>query len=263
MPVLGAIVGDVVGSVHEWAGTKTKEFPLFMPASTFTDETILSIAVAEHLLDRTDCIDGFHRWFERYPGAGFGGSFVHWAFRRQREPYHSFGNGAAMRVAPIAHAFDTLDDVILHARANAAITHDHEEGVAGAEAVAACVFLARSGQSKDEIRRYVSGRFRYPLDQSLDDIRARHEFDSSCAGSVPPSIVAFLESDSFEDAVRNAISVGGDADTMAAIAGAIAEPFYGGVPEDIRAQTLARLDDRLRAIVERFCTAYPLGRRTR
>ncbi len=255
--MLGAIAGDVIGSVHEWAGTKTKTFPLFAPASTFTDETVLTVAVAEHLLDGTDCIDAFHTWFERYPGAGFGGSFVHWAFRRQREPYHSFGNGAAMRVAPIAYAFDTLEDVLLHARRNACITHDHEEGIAGAEVVAAGIFLARTGHRKQDIHDLAAGRFRYPLRKTVAEIRASHEFDSSCAGSIPPALAAFLESTSFEDAVRTAVSIGGDADTMASIAGALAEAFYGGVPEKIAADTLARLDDRLRGVIARFREAYP------
>lgn len=258
--MLGAIAGDVIGSVHEWAGTKTKTFPLFAPESVFTDETVLTVAVAEHLLEDNDCTGAFHTWFGRYPGAGFGGSFVHWAFRRQREPYHSFGNGAAMRVAPIAYAFDTLEDVLLHARRNASITHDHEEGIAGAEVVAASVFLARTGHTKADIHDLAAGRFRYPLRRGLAEIRASHEFDSSCAGSIPPALTAFLESRNFEDAVRNAVSIGGDADTMASIAGAIAEAFYGGVPDGIATETLSRLDDRLRAVITRFVERYPVRR---
>src|SRR5262245_1638426 len=250
--MLGAIAGDVIGSVHEGSGTKTKEFPLFTPDSRFTDDTVLTVAVADCLLHGRDYVDGLHEYFHAYPAAGYGGTFFLWAGHRRRQPYQSWGNGSAMRVSPVAYAATTLEEVLAEARRSAAVTHDHEQGVRGAQAAAAAVFLARTGAGKDEIRRYTEEQFGYFLDERLDDIRPTYHFDVSCQGSVPQSILAFLESDGFEDAVRNAISLGGDADTMACIAGAIAEPFYGGVPPHIAGPALALLDDRLRGVVREF-----------
>jgi ADP-ribosylglycohydrolase len=257
--MLGAIAGDVIGSVHEGAGTKTKDFPLFTPESRFTDDTVLTVAVADCLLHAKDYVDAFHDYFDAYPAAGFGGAFFWWASSRRREPYQSWGNGSAMRVSPVAYAGATLEDVLAEAGRSARVTHDHEQGVRGAQATAAAVFLARTGSSKEDIRRYTEEQFGYYLDERLDDIRPTYHFDVSCQGSVPQSILAFLESTSFEDAVRNAISLGGDADTMACIAGAIAEAFYGGVPPAITERVLTTLDGRLRPTVEefrgRFCIA--------
>jgi ADP-ribosylglycohydrolase len=250
--MLGAIAGDVIGSVHEGAGTKTKDFPLFTPESTFTDDTVLTVAVADCLLHGRDYVDAFHDYFDAYPAAGFGGTFFWWASSRRRQPYNSWGNGSAMRVSPVAYFGATLDEVLAEARRTAAVTHDHEQGIRGAQATAAAVFLARAGRSKEEIRRYTEEQFGYFLDERLDDLRPTYHFDVSCQGSVPQSILAFLESTSFEDAVRNAISLGGDADTMACIAGAIAEPFYGGVPPAIAAHVLAALDEPLRSVVQEF-----------
>jgi ADP-ribosylglycohydrolase len=250
--MLGAIAGDVIGSVHEGARTKTKSFPLFTPHSRFTDDTVLTVAVADCLLRRGDYADAFHDYFHAYPTRGYGGTFFLWASSRRREPYGSWGNGSAMRVSPVAYACATLDEVLAEARRSAEVTHDHEHGVRGAQAAAAAVFLARTGSSKEDIRRYVEDEFDYFLDETLDDIRPTYLFDVSCQGSVPQSILAFLESTDFEDAVRNAVSLGGDADTMACIAGAVAEAFYGGVPPDIARSVLARLDDRLRGVIEEF-----------
>jgi ADP-ribosylglycohydrolase len=250
--MLGAIAGDVIGSVHEEAGTKTKEFPLFVPDSTFTDDTVLTIAVADALLRPRDYVDALHDYFHAYPAAGYGGTFFRWCAHKSRAPYNSWGNGSAMRVSPVAYARDTLEEVLEEARRSAAVTHNHEHGIRGAQATAAAIFLARTGSSKEQIRRYTEETFGYFLDETLDDIRPTYHFDVSCQGSVPQSIIAFLESDSYEDAVRNAISLGGDADTMACIAGGIAEAFYGGVPEDIWGQTLGLLDQRLRGVVEEF-----------
>jgi len=259
--MLGAIAGDVIGSVHEGARTKTKEFPLFTPESTFTDDTVLTVAVADCLLHGRDYVDALHDYFAAYPGAGYGGTFFRWAYTRQREPYNSWGNGSAMRVSPVAYVGATLAEVLEEAKRCAEVTHNHEHGIRGAQATAAAVFLARTGSSKEQIRRYTEEQFGYFLDESLADLRPTYPFDVSCQGSVPQSIIAFLESDGYEDAVRNAISLGGDADTMACIAGAIAEAFYGGVPEDIRVRTLAALDDRLRGVVEEFVTRFA-SRRT-
>ncbi|MBM4069913.1 MAG: ADP-ribosylglycohydrolase family protein [Planctomycetes bacterium] len=254
--MLGAIAGDIVGSVHERGGIKTKVFPLFTAESRFTDDTVLTVAVADSLLHQRDYVDALHDYFHAYPHAGYGGTFIQWAAARNRRPYQSWGNGSAMRVSPVAYACTTLEDVLAEARRSAAVTHDHEHGVRGAQATAAAIFLARTGNSKDDIRRFTEDTFDYILDETLDQLRPAYQFDVSCQGSVPQSIIAFLESSDFEDAIRNAISLGGDADTMACIAGSIAEAYYGGVPEAIRKRTLTTLDQRLRSVVEEFIERF-------
>lgn len=254
--MLGAIAGDVIGSVHEGARTKTKNFPLITPESRFTDDTVLTVAVAECLLRGRDYVQAFHEYFETYPTAGYGGTFFWWASSRRREPYNSWGNGSAMRISPVAYVFATLEEVLEAAKRCAEVTHNHEQGIRGAQATAAAVFLARTGSSKEQIRRYTEEQFGYFLDESLDQLRPTYEFDVSCQWSVPPSIIAFLESSGFEDAIRNAISLGGDADTMACIAGAIAEAYYGEVPPEIAASVLERLDDRMRSVVGEFRQHY-------
>lgn len=250
--MLGAIAGDIIGSVHEGAGTKTKDFPLFVEDSRFTDDTVLTIAVAERLLRGGSYVDLFHEYFHAYPLAGYGTSFIRWAGYRQRDPYNSWGNGSAMRVSPIGFACASLDEVLAQAQASADVTHNHPEGVRGAQATAVAIFLARSGRTKVDIKEQIEREFGYRLSERLDDIRERYRFDVSCQGSVPQSIIAFLEADSYEDAVRNAISLGGDADTMACIAGGIAEAFFGSVPDEISSPSLAALDDRLREVVNEF-----------
>jgi ADP-ribosylglycohydrolase len=250
--MLGAIAGDVIGSVHEGARTKTKDFPLFTPDSRFTDDTVLTVAVADCLLHGRAYVDTFHDYYDAYPTAGYGSYYFWWASTRQREPYNSWGNGSAMRVSPVAYVGTTLQEVLQGAKRCAEVTHNHEQGIRGAQAMAAAVFLARTGSSKDQIRRFTEERFGYFLDESLDELRPTYQFDASCQWSVPQSIIAFLESADFEDAVRNAISLGGDADTMACIAGAIAEAYYGGVPPHIAAPVFAALDDRLRCVVHEF-----------
>jgi ADP-ribosylglycohydrolase len=254
--MLGAIAGDVIGSVHEGARTKTKAFPLLRPESRFTDDTVLTVAVADCLLHGRDYVDALHDWFSAYPNAGYGGTFWLWASSRRREPYQSWGNGSAMRVSPVAYARTTLEEVLAEARRSAEVTHDHEQGIRGAQATAAAIFLARTGRTKEEIRQYVEEQFGYFMDETLDELRPTYPFDASCQGSVPQSIIAFLESTDYEDAVRNAVSLGGDADTMACIAGAIAEAYYGGVPPTIAEPVLVRLDDRLRRVVGDFRGHY-------
>jgi ADP-ribosylglycohydrolase len=254
--MLGAIAGDVIGSVHEGAGTKTKGFLLFVPGSRFTDDTVLTVAVAECLLHGLDYADAFHEYFKAYPNAGYGGAFLRWAGHRKREPYNSWGNGSAMRVSPVAYAFGSLEEVLQEAKRSAEITHSHPEGIRGAQATATAIFLARTKHSKKHIREEIAQRFGYRLDERLEEIRPAYEFDVSCRGSVPQSIIAFLESTGFEDAVRNAVSLGGDADTMACIAGAIAEAYYGGVPREIEMPVLATLDDPLRHVVGEFQERY-------
>jgi ADP-ribosylglycohydrolase len=254
--MLGAIAGDVIGSVHAHLGTKSMEFELFGPACRFTDDTVLTVAVADCLLNGRDYVDAFHEYFLIYPNAGYGSSFFHWANSGDRRPYNSWGNGAAMRVSAVGHAFDRSEDVLAHAASSAAVTHNHPEGIKGAQATAVAVFLARRGHSKRQIRDSTGQMFGYNLGQELDVLRPAYEFDVSCQGTVPPALMAFLESNDFEDAVRKAISLGGDADTLACIAGAVAEAHYGGVPAHIAAGTWAVLDDRLRRVVERFRQRY-------
>ena len=250
--MLGAIAGDVIGSIYERQRTKAKDFPLFSPGSRFTDDSVLTCAVADRLLHGGDYVRAFHEWFHAYPNAGYGGTFIRWAMVRQDQPYGSWGNGSAMRVSPVGWLTTSLDEAVAEAKASAEVTHDHPEGIRGAQAVAACIHLARTGHDKQAIRDHVEREFAYRLDERLDDIRPVYRFDVSCQGSVPQSIIAFLESEDWEDAVRNAVSLGGDADTMAAIAGSIAEAFYGGVPDAIAAEVMQRLDDPLKRIVHVF-----------
>src|SRR5262249_8608726 len=258
--MLGAIAGDVIGSVHERARTKTKDFPLLTLQSRFTDDTVLTVAVADSLLHGRGYVDAFHDYFHAYPNAGYGGTFWLWAGSRRREPYKSWGNGSAMRGSPVAYVGTTLEEVLAEARRSAEVTHDHPEGIRGAQATAAAIYLARTGGTKEQIRGYVEEQFGYFLDETLDELRPTYHFDASCQWSVPQSIIAFLESSGYEDAVRNAISLGGDADTMACIAGAVAEAYYGGVPAAIAEAVLARLDDRLRGVVREFRTRYYPGK---
>ncbi|MEY3173804.1 MAG: hypothetical protein RLZZ436_1718 [Planctomycetota bacterium] len=250
--MIGAIAGDIIGSVHEHTGLKTKDFPLLHEDCRFTDDTVLTIAVASRLLHGGDYVDIFHDFFHDYPRAGYGSSFIHWAGYRLRNPYHSWGNGSAMRVSPIGFAFDTMDEVLDQAKASAEVTHNHPEGIRGAQATAVAILLARMGRDKPAIRKHLEAEFGYNLSVRLDDIREQYRFDVSCQGSVPQSIIAFLESDSYEDAVRNAISLGGDADTMACIAGGIAEAFHGSIPDHIAKPALELLDSKLREITLKF-----------
>ena len=250
--MLGAIAGDIIGSVHESAGTKTRDFPLFTPESTFTDDSVLSVAVAEVLLEGGDFAEAFHDYFHRYPEAGFGDLFREWAMSDDRRPYHSLGNGSAMRVSPVGFAADSLDEALSLARRSAEVTHDHPEGIRGAQAVAAVIFLARQGASRLEILNEIEARFDYDLSPCLDDIRPGYRFDVTCRGSVPQAIIAFLEADGVEEAIRNAVSLGGDADTLACMAGGMAEAFHGGVPAPIAEAALARLPPDLRVVVEAF-----------
>jgi len=190
--LVGAIAGDVIGSVHEWAGTKTKDFPLFVPQSTFTDDSVLTVAVAEWILTGEDLVDLLHTYYHNYSGRGYGGMFHDWAFHRLRQPYNSFGNGAAMRVSPVGFAFDTIEEVLAWAEQSAAVTHNHPEGIRGAQATAAAIYLARRGQDKDQIRRSLESQFGYDLSARLDQIRPMYRFNETCQGTVPQALAAFV-----------------------------------------------------------------------
>ncbi|HUQ89219.1 MAG TPA: ADP-ribosylglycohydrolase family protein [Vicinamibacterales bacterium] len=255
--MLGAIAGDVIGSVHEFIETKSTDFELFVPASRFTDDTVLAVAVADCLLNGRDYVDAFHDYYRAYPDAGYGFRFFEWCEAGNRQPYNSFGNGSAMRVPAVGHAFDTMEEVLEEAARSAAVTHNHSEGIKGAQATAAAIFLARQRESKAQIKKWIERTFAYNLGDRLDDIRPTYRFNESCQGTVPQALIAFLESQDYEDAIRKAISLGGDADTLACITGAVAEPFYGGVPSHISEPVMAILDDRLRAVVIRFRARYP------
>ncbi len=261
--MLGAIAGDIIGSVHEHAGTKTKDFPLFTPRSRFTDDTVMTVAVADALLRGGDYIDCFHEYFSEYPDAVYGAGFMQWARRRSRVPYNSYGNGSAMRVSPVSYAFQTLGEVLCEAERSAGVTHSHPEGIKGAKAVAGAVFLARTGGDKPAIKTFVADTFGYDLTRDLNSIRTTYAFDVTCQGTVPEAITAFLESDDFEDAIRNAISLGGDADTLACITGAIAEPFYGGVPGHVTEGVAARLDVRFQEVLDQFAVRFAAATRPR
>ena len=254
--MLGAITGDIIGSIYEWDNIKTKDFPLFSEHSTFTDDSVLTVALADAILHGSDYGEVMREYFRRYPRAGYGGSYQRWASDPSMGPYNSWGNGAAMRTSPVGFAYGSLDEVLAKAELFASYTHNHPEGIKGAQATSACVYLARMGAGKEDIKAYVIDQFEYDLSRTLDEIRPDYHFDVSCQGTVPVAITAFLESTNFEDAVRNAISLGGDSDTLACITGGIAEPFYGEVSQDIRKQTLSRLDEPLVDVVNQFYNRY-------
>lgn len=256
--MLGAIAGDVIGSVYEGNPTKRKDFPLFTSASRFTDDTVLSVAIAHALMTDGDYGSALKLFGRRYPHAGYGGSFREWLRSDSSAPYGSWGNGSAMRVSPVGLAFDSVEEVLSQAERSAAGTHDHPEGIKGAQATALAVHLARAGSDKDTITEEISSRFGYRLEINPDEIRPRYRFDVSCQGSVPESIVSFLASESYEDAVRTAISLGGDSDTMACIAGGIAAAYYRAIPESVEREVERRLPSDLLDVIDDFQAAYPI-----
>jgi ADP-ribosylglycohydrolase len=259
--VLGAIAGDVVGSVYEFDAIKTTDFPLLTDRSTFTDDTVLTVATAKALLTDRDFAAAYHSFGRRYPDRGYGGAFQRWLRGPRPGPaYGSWGNGSAMRVSPVGIAAKSAGQALEWAEESAAVTHDHEEGIRGAQAVALAVYLARTGESKLEIRRQVTRMLGYDLERSLDDIRPEYTFDASCQGSVPEAIIAFLESDGVEDSIRRAVSLGGDADTQAAIAGGIAEAHWGSVPHEIGSAVLERLPQEFIEIILVFNERFPMRR---
>lgn len=253
--MLGAIVGDIVGSIYEFDNQKSKDFPLFQDWSQFTDDTVLTCATAQSILEGTNYADSYRAIGLNYANAGYGAQFIHWLMDDSMGPYGSFGNGAAMRVSPIAWAFDTEEEVLAAARASAEASHNHPEGIKGAQATALAVFLARKNFTKHIIRMEISERFEYNLSIPLDEIRRTYEYNESCQETVPQAIRCYLEANDFEDAIRNAVSLGGDSDTLAAIAGSIAEAAFG-IPNDIVSEATGRLDRRLGRIVKRFSWLY-------
>ena len=260
--MFGAILGDMIGSPYEFdMGNKSKEFPLFSKQSTYTDDTVMTIAVADVFLNdsllmnedviRQSLIESMHKYGKLFPNAGYGGRFGMWLFLDGTEPYNSWGNGSAMRVSSVAWLFDDLGMVRLMARLSAEVTHNHPEGIKGAEATASAIFLARTGRSKAEIKRYIENEFGYDLSRTCDEIRPSYHHVESCQETVPEAITAFLEGESFEDVIRTAVSLGGDCDTLTCIAGSIAEGFYG-VSEQLKQECLNRLPDELKTVLEQF-----------
>ena len=260
--MFGAILGDIIGCPYEFdRGKKTKDFPLFSKGSEFTDDSIMTLAVAEAFLDAAPdasesdlkylLIRRMQHYGKMYPNAGYGIRFSRWLREKKPMPYNSCGNGSAMRVSAVAWLFDDLGTVRKMARWSAEVTHDHPEGIKGAEATACAIFLARTGSTKEEIRDFVETIFDYDLSRTCDQIRPGYHHVETCQETVPEAITAFLEGESFEDVIRTAVSLGGDCDTLTAIAGSIAEGFYG-VPEELQAECRARLDDTMGAILARF-----------
>ncbi|KAA0676387.1 ADP-ribosylglycohydrolase family protein [Roseomonas genomospecies 6] len=247
----GAIIGDIVGSVYEWDNIKTKDFPLFVEDGSFTDDTVCTVALAHCIMDWGDPVAYLRRWGRRYPDAGYGGSFGRWLWAEEPEPYDSFGNGAAMRVSPCAWLAPNNREARSLARAVTRVTHNHPEGMRGAQAVTDAIWLARRGAGCDTIRARVSERYRYDLSPSVGDIRLGYSYDITCQGTVPPAIICALEANDFEDAIRNAVSIGGDSDTLAAISGSIAEAMFG-IPDALWIKAAEYLPEDIRAVVARF-----------
>ncbi|MBN1906776.1 MAG: ADP-ribosylglycohydrolase family protein [Deltaproteobacteria bacterium] len=257
--MIGAIAGDIIGSVYEFNNIKTKSFPLFSPLSRFTDDTVLTVAVANAIISGIPYVDSIRSLGSAYPNAGYGGSFKEWLFTENANPYNSWGNGSAMRVSPVGFAFNTIDEVLKEAMLSAEITHNHPEGIKGAQATALAIYLARKGADRAIIKKEIHDRFNYNLDRGVDEIRVNYTYDVSCQGTVPEAIICFLESRSYEDAIRNAISIGGDSDTLACITGGISEAFYGPLPNDIFKKIEENLPPELMQHVKTFYDRYMNG----
>ena len=253
----GAIGGDIIGSRFEWNNLKSKDFQLFTDESVFTDDTVLTIATADAILHKMNYTTAYSRWGNEYPRAGYGGSFQRWMRSKEKEPYNSWGNGSAMRISPVGWIAKDIEEVLSEAKASAEVTHNHPEGIKGAQTAALAVFMAKNGASKDEIRKEIENRFGYELSSgTLDDIRPEYSFDVSCQGTLPVALRAFLESEDYEDAIRTAVSIGGDSDTIAAITGGIALAFYKDMPYHIILNIERRLTPEMRDICRDFFIAY-------
>jgi ADP-ribosylglycohydrolase len=254
--MLGAIVGDIIGSVYERSKARNTNFKLYTQYSHFTDDTVLTLATADTLLNGASYAENYKLYGRNFPNRGYGGRFKEWLISDDLAPYQSFGNGSAMRVSPIGFAFDKLYEVLSEAKESACATHDHPEGIKGAEAIASSIFLAREGKSKEEIRTYVQDTFGYNLQRTIMKIRPTYTFDASCQGTVPEAIIAFLDSHNFESCIRLAISLGGDTDTLAAMAGSIAQAYYGSIPYEMVYYAQYKLGRQLWDLVEEFNETY-------
>ncbi|CAN5565584.1 ADP-ribosylglycohydrolase family protein [soil metagenome] len=256
--MLGAIIGDIAGSPYERTNLKSLAAPLFARGSQFTDDTVLTVATADVLMNGGDYTEAYQRYGRRFPNAGYGGTFRQWIVAEQPASYGSWGNGSAMRASPIGWACESIEQVLTEARCSAQVTHDHPEGIKGAQAAASAVFLARTSHTKTEIKNYLSQTFSYDLHRTIEAIRPSYAFDVSCQGSVPEAVIAFLESENFEHALRLAISLGGDSDTIASITGAIAHAFYREIPVHMTRMAHSLLAPDLDETIRTFCTRYAI-----
>jgi ADP-ribosylglycohydrolase len=260
--LIGAIIGDIVGSVYQWNSIKTKDFQLFSKECYFTDDTVMTIAIADALLNggkADNFIDSMKKFGRLYQRCEYGARFAEWLFSDDRNPYNSWGNGSAMRVSPCGWFAQSLEEAETLAMNSAAVTHNHPEGIKGAQATAAAIYLLRTGKSRTELKNYIESTYGYNLNRTLDDIRPTYRFYVSCQETVPQAIIAYLESTGFEDAIRNAVSLGGDSDTLAAIAGSIAEAAYG-IESSIITNAFTYLDDTLSAVINAWQDAgKPIG----
>lgn len=254
--IIGAIAGDIIGSVYEWHNVKSTIFQLFSNNSFFTDDSVLTVATMDSILKGTGFAEAYHEYGRNYPNRGYGGSFRSWLHEENPKSYNSWGNGSAMRVSPIGWAYNNIEDVLDQAKKSAEVTHNHPEGIKGAQATAAAVFLARTGSSKAEIKKYIEETFSYDLNRTIDAIRPLYRFNESCQETVPEAIIAFLESTGYENAIRLAISIGGDSDTVACITGGIAEAFYNDVPDLIVEESLRTLTDEIFNVIKAFSDKF-------
>lgn len=257
--MIGAIIGDYVGSAYEFHNTKDYSFEMITPQSEITDDSIMSIAIADAILQSKPYAERMRYWGHKYPNpkGAYGGSFSSWLRSNNPQPYNSWGNGAAMRVSPIGWAFSGLEQVLLQAKLSAECTHNHEEGIKGAQATATAIYLTRQGETKQWIKKYIESKFGYNLSFKIADIKESYKFDESCQGTVPPAIVCYLESTSFEDAIRLAVSLGGDSDTLGCITGSIAEANQAySIPVDIMEAALNTVPSSLKTIVRQFADKY-------
>ncbi len=252
LPLLGAICGDIIGSWYEFRPTKDRNFKLFRSNSQFTDDTVCSIAIADALMNDNDFVCKLQHWCRKYPRVGYGGNFNRWFRQENPQPYNSWGNGSAMRVSAVGAYSKSIEEVLELAKLSAEVSHNHQEGIKGAQATALAIFLAKEGESKEEIKAEIENRFGYDLDRKYEDIQPSYWFDVSCQGSVPEAIIAFLESDDYESAIRLAVAYGGDADTQAAITGGIAAAYYGEIPQHILKECLNRLPEDMITLIEKF-----------
>lgn len=257
--MIAAIAGDIIGSVHEKANLKRMNFELFQKNSRFTDDTVMTLAVADAILHQKPYGPTMHAFGRKYPDRGYGGNFRKWLLSDDPQPYNSWGNGSAMRVSPVGWAFHDLSTVNQEAAATAQPSHNHPEGIKGAQAIATAVFLARKGNSKDKIKEYITRNYGYDLNRHIKQIRKTYGFDVSCAGSVPEAIIAFLDSENVEHAIRLGISLGGDADTIACMAGAIAQAFYQEVPREMYEKVEECLGPELWALLKAFEKRYKIN----
>lgn len=254
--IIGAIAGDVIGSVYEWNNIKTTEFPLFNEKCKFTDDSVLTMAVADCILNKKDYSLTIWEYARKYTGRGYGGMFRQWITESTRLPYNSFGNGSAMRVSPVGFAYETLSETLDQAAATAAVTHNHPEGIKGAQAVATVMFMARNGSDKETIKNFITETFNYDLSKSIDEIRPDYKFNPSCQGSVPQAIQCFLESSDYESAIRLAISIGGDSDTIACIVGGMASAYYKHIPQEIIDFVYGLIPEEYKKLIEEFDSKF-------